>query len=555
MVKVTTNDPAPFYLRFGVADERQRRRLPNRAPAGRLGRRPACRPPTGPTRRASTPQRYHGRGRGHQDFDMPLAAGLRRAGRRPRARRRLVYDPTTQVVFAQRASSAGKRYYDSTTCGSSYTPAALRTAPAARRPTTRSGGSSRTVPSVPAGRPTWSTRLTEGKTTEYDQVRAIYDYFSREQRLRTTLTRPERHQRQRDRRLPRQQEGLLRAVRGGAWPGWCARPASRPGWRSASPAAAASANGVYTLTNLNLHAWTEVYFAGFGWVPFDATPGDVGRRLGPVGLGARTPTRRRRPSGQSRPAARPERRRPAPAPDGPEPPSGTATRARRPATGAPAPNPPTWVWWRRRRGAGRWPCCSLPALRRVRCAGGGGAPAPQRPARSARPATAAGPGVMRGGRRGRRPARRGGRPRGLGRAARHPGRLPASRSTRRRRRGPPPSGWSATGSRRTPRRPTAHGCSARPRSGPATRATPLTGDGLDAGAARGPPGPRGAGGPAVPGSRRRAAAAVGAAALATRDRRTRSLGRRPALSTVNPRVRRTRAGRCGLRRARPHPRG
>jgi hypothetical protein len=26
------------------------------------------------------------------------------------------------------------------------------------------------------------------------------------------------------------------------------------------------------LTNLNLHAWTEVYFQGYGWVPFDATP-------------------------------------------------------------------------------------------------------------------------------------------------------------------------------------------------------------------------------------------------------------------------------------------
>lgn len=31
-------------------------------------------------------------------------------------------------------------------------------------------------------------------------------------------------------------------------------------------------DNTYTLTNLNMHAWTEVYFSGIGWVPFDATP-------------------------------------------------------------------------------------------------------------------------------------------------------------------------------------------------------------------------------------------------------------------------------------------
>jgi transglutaminase-like putative cysteine protease len=34
--------------------------------------------------------------------------------------------------------------------------------------------------------------------------------------------------------------------------------------------------GTWTLTNRNLHAWTEVYFDKFGWVPFDATPSQGG---------------------------------------------------------------------------------------------------------------------------------------------------------------------------------------------------------------------------------------------------------------------------------------
>ena len=33
-----------------------------------------------------------------------------------------------------------------------------------------------------------------------------------------------------------------------------------------------NASGVARVTGLNAHAWTEVYFSGFGWLPFDATP-------------------------------------------------------------------------------------------------------------------------------------------------------------------------------------------------------------------------------------------------------------------------------------------
>jgi hypothetical protein len=32
-------------------------------------------------------------------------------------------------------------------------------------------------------------------------------------------------------------------------------------------------SGYYTVRALDAHAWTEVYFSGYGWVPFDPTPG------------------------------------------------------------------------------------------------------------------------------------------------------------------------------------------------------------------------------------------------------------------------------------------
>jgi transglutaminase-like putative cysteine protease len=56
---------------------------------------------------------------------------------------------------------------------------------------------------------------------------------------------------------------------------WLVRAAGYParvalGFNPGSPAQD-SAN-TWSLTNRNLHAWTEVYFDQFGWVPFDATP-------------------------------------------------------------------------------------------------------------------------------------------------------------------------------------------------------------------------------------------------------------------------------------------
>jgi transglutaminase-like putative cysteine protease len=269
MVKVTTSDPNPQYIRFGVADELTEQGFRNgrRTSSSRLddGLPPFQSPPAG-----VRTDRYRATVEVTQEFNMGLLPLYATPVALENLKGRWFYD-ANQVVAYSSGSSARKQKYNMEYARAALTAATLRQASA-----------------LPADDPLVKQytlmpeneyvqdrvdELIQGKTTPYDKVRAIYDFFSEKNGFSYNL---------------QTQSGT-----GGTAivdfltnkQGFCQQYAAAMAWmvRAAKiPARVAfgfsSGNNkregdTFTLTSKNLHAWTEVYFGPtFGWVPFDATP-------------------------------------------------------------------------------------------------------------------------------------------------------------------------------------------------------------------------------------------------------------------------------------------
>lgn len=123
-------------------------------------------------------------------------------------------------------------------------------------------------------------------------------------------------------------------------------------------AAVPDSDSVARVTQQQAHAWVEIYFAGFGWLPFDPTPGtnDAGGTLPaddpegdsptPSPSPTATPTSSPSPAPDASPSPTPT---PSPEPDStptPEPdaPSDTPTPTPPPSDDEPPRDPPHWLW-------------------------------------------------------------------------------------------------------------------------------------------------------------------------------------------------------------------
>ncbi|MEU8330228.1 DUF3488 and transglutaminase-like domain-containing protein [Micromonospora sp. NPDC048839] len=268
LVKVTTSERDPFYLRYAVADELRPNGFQARSPSGR----PANRDLPNPAERARPGVQqtsYRATVEVTKSLSMSLMPVYAEPVRTDDLSGNWLYDPTQQVVFSNRENSRGRKYsFDYVR--STFTPAALRAAQSlptdhpVRRQMTATPGP---VPEVEE----LVTGLTQGKRTDYDKVLAIYQHFSADNGFSYRLSTESGSSGQDIVNFLTNKVGYCQQY--AAAMAWLVRSAGIPARVAFGFTNGSKRDGdTFTLTNLNLHAWTEVFFNGVGWVPFDATP-------------------------------------------------------------------------------------------------------------------------------------------------------------------------------------------------------------------------------------------------------------------------------------------
>jgi transglutaminase-like putative cysteine protease len=267
LVQVTTDDPSPFYLRLATADRITDTGFEPSAPSGQRLHQYLPTAPEPAPRAGVSYHEHRAEVEVKADFHMQMAPTYAQLVDVDGLSDEWLYDPAQQIVYSDRHGARGQDYRI-TYQRAEYDPDALRQAE--RLPLVDDIQAQFTqVPELPEVRELLDD-LIDDSATPYDQVLAIHAFFSRTNGFRYDLeTGPETD-------APAIVDFLENRV------GFCVQYATAMAWLVRSidmPARVAfgftrgSGSGdSRVLTNRNLHAWTEVYFDGFGWVPFDPTP-------------------------------------------------------------------------------------------------------------------------------------------------------------------------------------------------------------------------------------------------------------------------------------------
>ncbi|MFI6241321.1 DUF3488 and DUF4129 domain-containing transglutaminase family protein [Micromonospora sp. NPDC050795] len=268
LVKVKTSEQSPFYLRYAVADELRPAGFQARNPSGRSvnGSLPDPADRAGPGVQQTT---YKATVEVTKSLSMALMPVYAEPTRTDDLSDNWLYDTNQQVVFSNRENSRGRKYsFDYVR--STFTPEALRAARSlptehpVRRQMTATPGPVPEVEELVKG-------LIQGKRTDYDRVLSIYQHFSADNGFSYRLSTESGSSGQDIVNFLTNKVGYCQQY--AAAMAWLVRSAGIPARVAFGFTNGSKRDGdTFTLTNLNLHAWTEVYFDGAGWVPFDATP-------------------------------------------------------------------------------------------------------------------------------------------------------------------------------------------------------------------------------------------------------------------------------------------
>jgi transglutaminase-like putative cysteine protease len=265
MIKVITTDPSPYYLRFGVADQLVANGFRSRVPTG--GQSLTFSGISGPSREQWEQHGYHAEIQ-VLDFTMPLLPLYTDIANVSNLDRNWRYDSTGELLYSTRENSAKVKSYSLDYVRPEYSMEALRQA--ADLPPSNPLQQYAAVPPVPYVAQLVS-QLTTGKTSEYDKVRALYEYFSTKNNFTYAVNTKTGTSGSEIVDFLINKSGYCEQY--AAALAWLVRQAGYPARVAFGFARGQGRTGdTYTLTNLDLHAWTEVYFHGYGWVPFDATP-------------------------------------------------------------------------------------------------------------------------------------------------------------------------------------------------------------------------------------------------------------------------------------------
>jgi transglutaminase-like putative cysteine protease len=277
MLKVTNvDDPAPLYIRFGVADDLRpdgffNRQLPAGTPVN------SGLPGAGLDKGIKTAT--YKANIEVLSLDMPYLPVYVYPSKINKVSNNWLFDKNTTTVYSTKETTKKKNYTLEYT-RPIFNPEDLRKV----QPLDDGNPLKRqysTAPEVDYVRDLVD-ELTKGKATQYDRVMSLFNHFSTGNGFQYDTQAGSETGGDKIVSFLQNKRGFC--VQYAAALGWLVRQAGIPARVAFGFTRGGRASGDKTmvLTNNNLHAWTEIYFQGYGWLPFDATPAtSVGGSVSP----------------------------------------------------------------------------------------------------------------------------------------------------------------------------------------------------------------------------------------------------------------------------------